>query len=208
MASKRKRKLQQKAARQVDPRMQARRDSFNDMLWRFGPPFVAIVILLSVIFVVFIYEPGNPKPEPWKLEEASTGVVYSSDDYYDTGELTLIEFFHSECSHCNSQAPILRDIYQNYMDESSENYTSSFNMFSIGGYNLPSGTDNKNDIADFKFKYTLEWPHLYDSSGELMRDYDFNSYPAMALVKNNEIVYYDTGTKTYEQLSIEIEKHL
>jgi hypothetical protein len=41
-----------------------------------------------------------------------------------------------------------------------------------------------------------------------MRDYDFNSYPAMALVKNNEIVYYDTGTKTYEQLSIEIEKHL
>ena len=54
MASKRKRKLEKKASREVDPKMQARRDSFNDMLWKFGPPVIAIVILLSVIFVVFI----------------------------------------------------------------------------------------------------------------------------------------------------------
>ena len=208
MASKRKRKLEKKASREVDPKMQARRDSFNDMLWKFGPPVIAIVILLSVIFVVFIYEPGNPKPEPWELEEASTGEIYSSDDYYKDNQLVLVEFFHSECGHCNNQAPILRDVYNNYMSESSENYTSSFHMFSIGGYKLSTNTDSKNDISSFKFKHTLEWPHLYDSSGELMREYDFNSYPAMALIKNNEIVYYDTGTKTYEQLTLEIEKHL
>ena len=132
MASKRKRKLQQKAAREVDPKMQARRDSFNDMMWRFGPPFVALVIILSIVFVVFIYEPGNPKPEPWELEETSTGKIYSSDYYYDTDQLILVEFFHSECGHCNQQAPILRDIYDTYMDNSSEDYTSSFHMFSIG----------------------------------------------------------------------------
>ena len=208
MASKRKRKLQQKAAREVDPKMQARRDSFNDMMWRFGPPFVALVIILSIVFVVFIYEPGNPKPEPWELEETSTGKIYSSDDYYDTDQLILVEFFHSECGHCNQQAPILRDIYDTYMDNSSEDYTSSFHMFSIGGYSLGSKEDSKSDISGFKFKYTLQWPHLYDPSGELMRDYEFGSYPSLVLVKNNEIVYSDSGTKTYEQLVQEIEKHL
>ncbi len=208
MASKRKRKLQQKADREVDPKMQARRDSFNDMMWRFGPPFVALVIILSIVFVVFIYKPGNPTPEPWKLEETSTGEIYSSDDYYDTDQLILVEFFHSECGHCNDQAPILRDVYDKYMDSSSEDYTSSFHMFSIGGYALGSSVDSEKDITDFKFKYTLQWPHLYDPSGELMRDSGFNSYPSLILVKNNEIVYSGSGTKSYDQLVTEIEKHL
>ena len=81
-------------------------------------------------------------------------------------------------------------------------------MFSIGGYSLGSKEDSKSDISGFKFKYTLQWPHLYDPSGELMRDYGFSSYPSLVLVKNNEIVYSDSGTKTYEQLVQEIEKHL
>ena len=90
MASKRKRKLQQKADREVDPKMQARRDSFNDMMWRFGPPFVALVIILSIVFVVFIYEPGNPRPDSWELEETTTGKIYSSEDYYDNDQLVLV----------------------------------------------------------------------------------------------------------------------
>ena len=82
-------------------------------------------------------------------------------------------------------------------------------MFSIGGYKLgATKVDSKNDIASFKFKYTLEWPHLYDNSGELMRDYGFNSYPSIALVKDGEIVYSHSGGLTYEELSKEIEKYL
>ena len=82
-------------------------------------------------------------------------------------------------------------------------------MFSIGGYKLGANkVDTKNDIKNFKFQYTLEWPHLYDDNGELMRDYGFNSYPSMALVKNNEIVYQHSGGLTYDELSAEIEKHL
>ena len=83
-------------------------------------------------------------------------------------------------------------------------------MFSIGGYKMGAGNlDSKSDIASFKFKYhNSQWPHLYDSSGDLMRDYDFSSYPSMALVKNNEIVYHHSGGLTYEQLSSEIDKYL
>ena len=207
MASKRRRKLQLKASRSTDQKMQARRDNFNENLWRFGPPVITLLVLLVVIFFVFIYEPGNPRPEEWTLEEADTGVIYSSKDYYDGDQLTLVEFFQSQCGHCQNQAPILKEINDNYMDDTSENY--SFNMFSIGGYKLGSSKDSKGNVASFKFQYhNSQWPHLYDPTGDLMSDYGFSSYPSMALIKNNEIVYQHQGRLTYDQLSAEIDKHL
>jgi len=201
MASKRRRKLQLKASRSTDQKMQARRNNFNENLWRFGPPVITLLILLVVIFFVFIYEPGNPRPEEWTLEEADTGVIYSSKDYYDGDQLTLVEFFQSQCGHCQNQAPVLKDI--------NANYSSQINMFSIGGYKLGSNTDSKSNVASFKFQYhNSQWPHLYDPTGDLMSDYSFSSYPSMALIKNNEIVYQHQGRLTYDQLSAEIDKHL
>ena len=201
MASKRRRKLERKASRSIDQKMQARRDNFNETLWRFGPPVLVLLILLTVIFFVFIYEPGNPRPEEWTLEEAETGVIYSSKDYYDDDQVTMVEFFQSGCSHCQKQATVLKEI--------NSNYSSQINMFSIGGYKMGSNTDSKSNIASFKFQYhNSQWPHLYDPTGDLMREYDFNSYPSMALIKNNEIVYHHSGQLTYDQLSAEIDKHL
>ena len=201
MASKRRRKLQLKASRSTDQKMEARRDNFNENLWRFGPPVITLLILLVVIFFVFIYEPGNPRPEEWTLEEADTGVIYSSKDYYDGDQLTLVEFFQSQCGHCQEQAPVLKEI--------NANYSSQINMFSIGGYKLGSNTDSKGNVASFKFQYhNSQWPHLYDPTGDLMSDYSFSSYPSMALIKNNEIVYQHQGRLTYDQLSAEIDKHL
>ena len=201
MASKRRRKLELKASRSIDQKMQVRRDNFNENLWRFGPPVLVLLILLGVIFFVFIYEPGNPRPEEWTLEEADTGVIYSSKDYYDGDQVTLVEFFQSGCSHCQKQAPVLKEI--------NGNYSSEINMFSIGGYKMGSNTDSKSNVASFKFQYhNSQWPHLYDPTGDLMRDYKFSSYPSMALIKNNEIVYHHSGQLTYDQLSAEIDKHL
>ena len=201
MASKRRRKLQLKASRSTDQKMEARRDNFNENLWRFGPPVITLLVLLVVIFFVFIYEPGNPRPEEWTLEEADTGVIYSSKDYYDGDQLTLVEFFQSQCGHCQEQAPVLKEI--------NANYSSQINMFSIGGYKLGSNTDSKSNVASFKFQYhNSQWPHLYDPTGDLMSDYGFSSYPSMALIKNNEIVYQHQGRLTYDQLSAEIDKHL
>ena len=201
MASKRRRKLERKASRSIDQKMQVRRDNFNETLWRFGPPVLVLLILLTVIFFVFIYEPGNPRPEEWTLEEAETGVIYSSKDYYDDDQVTMVEFFQSGCSHCQNQATVLKEI--------NSNYSSEINMFSIGGYKMGSNTDSKSNVASFKFQYhNSQWPHLYDSTGDLMREYKFSSYPSMALIKNNEIVYHHSGQLTYDQLSAEIDKHL
>ena len=200
MASKRKRKLQMKEAQAASAKMAARRETFNDNLWRYGLPIGVALLLILVVYFGFFYTLGPANAEEWELEEAETGTIYKSSDYYNNGKVTLVEFFHTECPHCQQQPEPLKEIYSNYSGE--------IDMFSIGGYKLGSNkVDSKNDLQQFKFQYTLNWPHLYDASGELMRDYGFNSYPSMALIKDGEIVYSHSGKLTYDQLSNEIEKH-
>ncbi len=200
MASKRKRKLEMKAAQATDSKMAARREAFNDNLERIGVPVVVAVILIAVVYFGFFHELGPPNADEWELEEAETGTIYKSSDYYSNGKLTLVEFFHTECPHCQQQTEPLKEIYSNY--------SSEIDMFSIGGYKLGSNkVDSKNDLQQFKFQYTLNWPHLYDANGELMRDYGFNSYPSMVLIKDGEIVYSHSGKLTYDQLSAQIEKY-
>ena len=200
MASKRRRKLERKEAQAGNDQIAARREAFNDNLWKIGVPIVVALVLITVVYFGFFYELGDPNAEGWKLEEAETGVTYSSEDYYDNGKLTFVEFFHSDCGHCQEQTEALKEIYEEY------GKNNTIDMFTIGGYKL-SEQDTKNDIKNFKFKYTLLWPHLYDTNGELMRDYGFSSYPSMVLIKEGEIVYSHSGRLSYDELSEEIEKY-
>ncbi len=206
MASKRKRKLERKSSKEFQNKMQARRDSANDALWTYGLPLAVILVVGLGIYFAFFYEIGN-NAEKWKLEDPQTGEIFSSDDYYNDG-LTFVEFFNTKCGHCQEQEPILKDIYEKYMNNESADYASSFHMFSIGGYKLGSGQDSATSISEFKTDYGSQWPHLYDTSGDLMREYGFSSYPSMVLIKNGEIVYSHSGKMTESQLSAQIEKHL
>ena len=203
MASKRKRKLEKKESLEMDSRIAARRDAFNDNLWKYGPPIALALILILVVYFGIFYTLGPTNAEEWELEEAETGDIYKSSEYYNNDKVTFVEFFHSECSHCQEQTKALKEIYSNYSSN------GQIDMFSIGGYKLGNDrVDTKNDISSFKFKYTLEWPHLYDDTGELMRDYGFTSYPSMVLIKNGEIIYSHSGQLTYDQLSSELDKHI
>lgn len=206
MASKRKRKLERKSSKEFQNKMQARRDLANDALWTYGLPLAVILVVGLGIYFAFFYEIGN-NAEKWKLEDPQTGEIFSSDDYYNDG-LTFVEFFNTKCGHCQEQEPILKDIYEKYMNNESADYVSSFHMFSIGGYKLGSGQDSATSISEFKTDYGSQWPHLYDTSGDLMREYGFSSYPSMVLIKNGEIVYSHSGKMTESQLSAQIEKHL
>ena len=200
MASKRRRKLERKASQAGNEQMAARREAFNDNLWKIGVPVVVAILLVTVVYFGFFYELGDPSADGWELEEAETGVVYSSEDYYDNEKLTLVEFFHTDCPHCQEQTGPLKEIYEEY------GKNNTINMFSIGGYNL-SQQDTKNEIKHFKFEYSLYWSHLYDSDGELMRDYGFKSFPSTVLIKSGEIVYSHSGQLSSDELSEQIEKY-
>ena len=80
--------------------------------------------------------------------------------------------------------------------------------FAIGGYKLGSGQDSASSIANFKIEYNMQFPHLYDPSGDLMRDYGFSSYPSLAFIKGGEIVYSHSGILSESRLAAEIEKYL
>ena len=111
MASKRKRKLEAKAAQATDSKMTARREAFSDNLRRIGAPVAVAAILITVVYFGFFYELGTPNADEWKLEEAETGETYKSGDYYNNGKLTFVEFFHTECPHCQEQTQLLLQKY-------------------------------------------------------------------------------------------------
>lgn len=199
MASKRKRKLEMKAAQNKDTKMAARRQAFNDNLWKYGLPIGVALMLIVVVYFGFFYTVGPASADGWRLEDAETGDVYRSEDYYNNGKLTLVEFFHTECGYCKQQTDALNEVHANY--------SSEVDMFAIGGYKLGSNSDSKSDIASFKFKYTMSFPHLYDKDGELMRSYGFSSYPGLALIKDGEIVFSSSGLKSYQEIANQIEKY-
>ena len=92
MASKRKRKLEKKASRDVQDKMAARRAATSNALRTYGLPFVVILVVGLGIYFAFFYELGDPKAEKWELEDPQTGEMFSSEDYFNDG-LTFIEFF-------------------------------------------------------------------------------------------------------------------
>ena len=199
MASKRKRKLEKKASTEFKEKMKARRASANDALWTYGLPLVVILVVGLGIYFAFFYELGDPKAEKWELEDPQSGEIYASEDYYNDG-LTIVEFFNTQCGHCRDQAPVLNEVYSNY--------SSQINMFAIGGYKLGSGQDSASSISNFKVNYNMQFPHLYDPSGDLMRDYGFSSYPSIAFIKDGQIVYSHSGKLTESQLSAQIDNYL
>tara|TARA_Y100000591_G_scaffold247861_2_gene218983 strand:- start:84 stop:683 length:600 start_codon:yes stop_codon:yes gene_type:complete len=199
MASKRKRKLEKKSSTEFQEKMKARRASANDALWTYGLPLVVILVVGLGIYFAFFYDLGDPKAEKWELEDPQSGEIYASEDYYNEG-LTIVEFFNTQCGHCRDQAPVLNEVYSNY--------SSQINMFAIGGYKLGSGQDSASSISNFKVNYNMQFPHLYDPSGDLMRDYGFSSYPSIAFIKDGQIVYSHSGKLTESQLSAQIENYL
>ena len=199
MASKRKRKLEKKSSKDFKDKMQARRASANDALWTYGLPLAVILVVGLGVYFAFFYEMGDPRAEEWELEDPQSGEIYSSEDYYNN-RLTIVEFFNSKCGACQTQARILNDVHANY--------SSQVDMFAIGGYKLGSGQDSGSSIANFKVEYNMQFPHLYDPSGDLMRDYGFSSYPSLAFIKNGEIVYSHSGILSESRLAAEIEKYI
>ena len=132
----------------------------------------------------------------WNLNDIE-GDEHKSKDYYKQN-LTLIEFFHTDCSHCQNQIPVLKDFYSNY--------SSEVNLLSIGGYSMGSNEDNLTDLQDFVLVHNATWPYLYDDEYSLIQAFGHNSYPSWTLLAgdmeegNAQVVAQASGSQTYGQL--------
>ena len=128
--------------------------------------------------------------QDWKLDDMN-GTEHSSSTYYEQN-LTLLEFFHTECPHCQDQIPALKEFHANY--------SSNVSVISIGGYSLGGNVDNISTIENFPVEHNTTWTYLYDESHQLMQVFGMNSYPSWVLLEGDQIVAHATGSKSYEQL--------
>ena len=183
-------------------KMAARREAFNNTMRMVVPAVAVVILLLLVYYFVVVYEEPPEKAPGWNLKEVETNEAFDSDDYYDEG-VTLIEFFHSECHTCGEMAEVFHDIYANYSAQLKD-------MFSIGGYTIGSTghTDTVETLLQFKDDHGSDWPHLFDPSHKLMRDFGAGSYPTLYIIKEGQIVETLVGSKSYDHISNLIEKHL
>ena len=126
----------------------------------------------------------------WDLVDIN-GSQHSSSTYYEQN-LTLIEFFHTDCPNCQNQIPALKEFHANY--------SSNVSVISIGGYSLGGNVDNISTIENFMVEHNAAWTYLYDDSHQLMQVFGMNSYPSWVLLEGDQIVARATGSKSYEQL--------
>ena len=139
----------------------------------------------------------------WIINDIN-GTSHKSSDYYKQN-LTLIEFFHTDCGHCGAQIPALKEFHSNY--------SSDVNVISVGGYGLGGNIDNLSTIQDFTTEHNVSWTYLYDEEGILMNTFGLNSYPSWVLLEGNmttgeaQIVGTSSGTKSYYSLVEMVTNH-
>ena len=133
------------------------------------------------------------EPIEWGFQDTNNTVYNQSNQ-----NLTLIEFFHSNCGHCNSQIPALKEFHTNH--------SSNVSIISVGGYNLGGNIDNMSTIQEFAIEHNASWTYLYDDSNQMMRNFGLSSYPSWVLLDGDQIVARATGTKTYAGLEQLIEQ--
>ena len=126
----------------------------------------------------------------WKFSDTNN-TLHKSSDYYSQN-LTLVEFFHTNCLDCQNQVSILKEF--------NFNYSSNVNLMSVGGYNLTSSLDNMSTIENFTIDNNVSWTHLYDDSSEMMQSFGLTEYPSWILFDGDQIVNTSQGPKDYGQL--------
>ena len=126
----------------------------------------------------------------WSMQDTN-GTQHSSSTYYEQN-LTLIEFFHTKCPHCQDQIPVLKEFHSNY--------SSNVSIISVGGYSLGGHVDNMSTLQSFATEHNTTWPYLYDDSHQLMNALGASVYPSWVLLDGDQVVGRSSGAKSYEQL--------
>ena len=141
-------------------------------------------------------------PSSWTLPGVDN-MTYKSKDYYNSN-LTLVEFFHTDCSVCNAQIPDLKEFYANHSDQ--------VDVISIGGYSLGGNVDDLSSIEDFASEHNVSWPYVLDEDGTMMTKFGLESrYPSWVLLEGNlssglpQVVDTFVGRESYDDLVHRIE---
>jgi thiol-disulfide isomerase/thioredoxin len=108
------------------------------------------------------------------------------------GKVVLLEFMEPWCPHCQTEAPILAQLYAQYGKQNVA-------FVSVAG---PWNGATASDAASFITQYGSSWTYVYDSSGTIFSEYGVNSTPTFYIIAPNGSVSTSfVGDQTADTLS-------
>jgi cytochrome c-type biogenesis protein len=153
-----------------------------------GEKIAGLVVLVLAIWAVYSLSQPSSQPNPTTGQTSAsgapdftlpvvgpnglTGQRVSLSSF--RGKVVLLEFMEPWCSHCQTMAPILESLYQQY--------GSNVVFLSVAG--SWSGA-NVNDAATFIRDYRSSWVFVYDSSGTTFSAYGVQATPTFFLIDRN-----------------------
>lgn len=167
-----------------------------------GEIIIGLVILFFVIWGAYSFsQPSSPLPTTTTLVTSSTpsggapdftlpvvgsngltGQKISLSSF--RGKVVLLEFMVPWCPHCQSMAPVLEKLYQQYGAQNVVFLTVSGAWPEVQG----GPPISANDVSKFIQSYQSTWIYVYDSSNSIFNEYGVNSTPSFFLIDKNGAV--------------------
>ena len=167
---------------------------------------IPLIILIAAWVVYSLVHPNLPVQQA-----SSTTVLSSSSNALDftlpmigpngptgkslslsslQGRVVILEFMEPSCPHCQTMAPILEELHQQYVD--------NVTFISVAG---PWDGTSETDVAKFVREYGSSWTYVYDSTGITLSTYGVNATPTFFVIgRNGAIVTSLQGQQTYATL--------
>ncbi|HEX8236945.1 MAG TPA: redoxin family protein [Abditibacteriaceae bacterium] len=109
------------------------------------------------------------------------------------GNVTLVEFFRIECSHCQESVPFMKYLNKTYGPKGLK----------IVGIQSPGVAETENDwktVQDRVREWQLTYPIAFDEQGQLFKTkYNGTNYPTLLLIDPNGSIRYIHSGHTEEK---------
>jgi len=108
-------------------------------------------------------------------------------------QLTVIDFWATWCKPCTNAMPKLNAIYSNYKEK-------GVNMIGVSC----DGPRSISKVSMVAHSLGVEYPILKDLDCEIMKDLQFQAFPTLIIMNNdNEVVYVHEGFSAGDEVKIE-----
>jgi cytochrome c-type biogenesis protein len=178
-----------------------------------GEKIAGLVVVVLAIWVVYSVTQPSPPPTTTTTTPTTTTSASGAPDFTlpvvsangltgqkvslssFRGKVVFLEFMEPWCSHCQTMAPVLENLYQQYGPQNVV-------FLTVSG---PWNGANANDAASFIRDYHSSWIYVYDSSGTTFNAYGVQATPTFFLIdKNGQVARTYQGEVAAETIASDI----
>lgn len=129
---------------------------------------------------------GKPVPDGWNIEKWFQG---ETDIELDGRQPTLLIFWESWCPHCRNEMPKLQQLHDAYKTQGLQ----------VLGVTRITKTATEESVQTFIAENSIRFP-VAKETGELATYFNVKGIPAMAFVRNGEIVWRGHPMRVTDEL--------